>query len=133
MLKPDDKDDIILYITVIGVPVDNLKRLHISIVDCVDLFCIRFSCFPVYLLYHHFFNLTNQNFQCINVNVNKFDLNIFVLQHKAIGVGNNFKNLDRPLPVTTFKSISPQGNVCVCILKTIKHLLHLLTEFVLVL
>ena len=43
MLKPDDKDDIILYITVIGVPVDNSKRLHISIVDCVDLFCIRFS------------------------------------------------------------------------------------------
>ena len=55
MLKPDDKDDIILYITVIGVPVDNLKRLHISIVDCVDLFCIRCLCFPVYLLYHHFF------------------------------------------------------------------------------
>ena len=45
------------------------------------------------------------------------DLNIFLLQHKAIGVGNNFKNLDRPLPVTTFKSFSPQGNVCVCILQ----------------
>ena len=51
------------------------------------------------------------------LDLDTIDLNIFLLQHKAIGVGNNFKNLDRPLPVTTFKSISPQGNVCVCILK----------------
>ena len=98
MFKPDNKDDIILYITVIGVPVDNLKRLHISIVDCVDLFCIRFSYVFLFIYFIIiFFNLTNQNFQCINLNVNKFDLNIFVLQHKAIGVGNKFKTLDRPL------------------------------------
>ena len=27
-----------------------------------------------------------------------FDLNICLLQHKAIGIGRKFKNLDRPLP-----------------------------------
>ena len=27
-----------------------------------------------------------------------FDLNIFLLQHKAIGIGHKFKNLDCPLP-----------------------------------
>ena len=26
-----------------------------------------------------------------------FDLNIFLLQQKAIGIGHNFENLDRPL------------------------------------
>ena len=26
-----------------------------------------------------------------------FDLNIFLLQHKAIGIGQKFNNLDRPL------------------------------------
>ena len=29
-----------------------------------------------------------------------FDLNIFLLQHKAIGIGHKFNNLDRPLPYT---------------------------------
>ena len=28
-----------------------------------------------------------------------FDLNIFLLQHKAIGIGHKFNNLDRPLPI----------------------------------
>ena len=28
-----------------------------------------------------------------------FDLNIFLLQHKAIGIGHKFNNLDRPLPL----------------------------------
>ena len=28
------------------------------------------------------------------------DLNIFLLQHKAIGIGHKFNNLDRPLPYT---------------------------------
>ena len=28
----------------------------------------------------------------------KIDLNIFLLQHKAIGIGHKFHNLDRPLP-----------------------------------
>ena len=31
-----------------------------------------------------------------------FDLNIFLLQHIAIGIGHKFNNLDRPLP-TVFK------------------------------
>ena len=30
----------------------------------------------------------------------RFDLNIFLLQHKAIGIGHKFNNLDRPLPYT---------------------------------
>ena len=29
-----------------------------------------------------------------------FDLNICLLQHKAIGIGRKFKNLDRPLPLS---------------------------------
>ena len=29
-----------------------------------------------------------------------FDLNIFLLQHKAIWIGHKFNNLDRPLPYT---------------------------------
>ena len=28
-----------------------------------------------------------------------FGLNIFLLQHKATGIGHKFKNLDPPLPI----------------------------------
>ena len=51
---------------------------------------------------------------CSLITAYSYDLNIFLLQHKAIGIGHKFNNLDRPLPKIMIQSL-PFHIVYICL------------------